>query len=67
MSVNECRPLSIFCHFTWLGGGLKWNQGEIRVIGVKSFNTVFINPDIKIYYDFKVASLRYFGKFASFH
>ena len=37
-----------FYHFTWLGGGLKeyWNQGEIWVTGVKSFNPVFINPDI---------------------
>ena len=48
ISSFYCCPFSISCPFTWLGGGLKEfrNQGEKWVIGIKFFNTVFINPDI---------------------
>ena len=48
LSSFHCRPVSIFRPLTWLGGGIrvKRNRGEIRVIGVELFSTVFINPDI---------------------
>ena len=39
-----------FARFTWLEEGLKvyWNQGEIWMLGVEFFSTIFINPDIFI-------------------
>ena len=61
LSSVHCRAVSIFRPFSWLGGGLrvKRNPGEMRVIGVGLFSTVFINPDIDIIIMISVGKTNY--------